>query len=368
MRMRSRALSAASVVALATGLSGPALADTYYWTFSAGDSPLSGQGTITTGALATKPTNEYLPGIAYTVTGITGTFDGYTILGLDTKTTFPGLQDLPAVFSDNFVYPGQDGYGLGVNGDGQNGYLDLLGIAFILAKPNTPGYAPTARIGNDEEFTIVTGYVSETEGPTTTGTAGGTFTLTAVNCFLRGTRILTARGELEIECLTAEDQVLTIRGSYQRIRRIERQVVSPSLEHFPIRLARSALSDDAPHRDLYVSPSHCLYVDGVLIPAVDLINGSSINRCGHEGDIEYFHIELDTHEVIYAERAAVESLLREGMTRFAPLKARNGGRSELEAILRRLAQPVIDIRDPIQVVYDRLSRRALCKWHLLTGI
>jgi hypothetical protein len=98
--------------------------------------------------------------------------------------------------------------------------------------------------------------------------------------------------------------------------------------------------------DTYVSPSHCLYIEGVLIPASDLVNGFSISRCGHEGDIEYFHIELDTHEVVYAEGAAVETLLGEGMTSFATIKARNGGRSELEAFLRRLAQPVIDIPRP----------------------
>jgi hypothetical protein len=48
----------------------------------------------------------------------------------------------------------------------------------------------------------------------------------------------------------------------------------------------------APHRDLYLSRYHCMYLDGVLIPAVDLLNDSTITRCSAEDlrEVEYFHI------------------------------------------------------------------------------
>jgi hypothetical protein len=52
-------------------------------------------------------------------------------------------------------------------------------------------------------------------------------------------------------------------------------------------------------------------IDDVLIEVKDLVNGISITRAVPEGtrDIEYFHIEIETHEVILAEGAPVETLL-----------------------------------------------------------
>src|SRR5215831_239838 len=50
----------------------------------------------------------------------------------------------------------------------------------------------------------------------------------------------------------------------------------------PIRVAQSALGPNTPHRDLFLSRSHCLYLDGVLIPVIDLLNNSTITRCSAE--------------------------------------------------------------------------------------
>jgi hypothetical protein len=44
----------------------------------------------------------------------------------------------------------------------------------------------------------------------------------------------------------------------------------------PIHIARFALSDQYPCRDLYLSPSHSLFIDGFLIPVEMLVNGRSI--------------------------------------------------------------------------------------------
>ena len=56
---------------------------------------------------------------------------------------------------------------------------------------------------------------------------------------------------------------------------------------------------------------HCIFFNEALIPVMYLINEASIAQ-GTPSDmsaIEYYHIELDTHEVIYAEGALVESFL-----------------------------------------------------------
>src|SRR5262249_48385180 len=144
-----------------------------------------------------------------------------------------------------------------------------------------------------------------------------------------------------------------------------------------------------PQADLYLSPNHALFIDGILIPAIHLVNGTSVVQTIPAGvkDIEYFHIKLATHEVIFAEGAAVETLLKlndretffgfirdhfdnvaeytrlygtddgPSMTPCAPRVCYNGRRSELKALLRRIASPVIDIRDPIQIIHDRIAVR-----------
>jgi len=97
-------------------------------------------------------------------------------------------------------------------------------------------------------------------------------------------------------------------------------------------------------------------------------------------DIEYFHIELETHEIILAEGAPIETLLvTEGRERFSnfveyerlygketgppmapyvPVLGYSGGRAHLKALLRLGVSQVLDVRDPIQVAYDRIAARA----------
>jgi hypothetical protein len=77
----------------------------------------------------------------------------------------------------------------------------------------------------------------------------------------------------------------------------------------PIRVARFAIDHHTPYRDLYLSPLHCVFFNEAVIPVMYLINETRIAQ-GTPSDmsaIEYYHIELDMHEVIYAEGALVES-------------------------------------------------------------
>src|SRR5262249_26570889 len=87
----------------------------------------------------------------------------------------------------------------------------------------------------------------------------------------------------------------------------------------PIRVARFAIDDHTPCRDLYLSPLHCLFFNDALIPVMYLINEASIapGAPSEMSALEYYHIELDTHEVIYAEGALVESYDGEGRDNFS---------------------------------------------------
>ena len=210
------------------------------------------------------------------------------------------------------------------------------------------------------------------------------------SCFLRGTRILTSKGEARIEDLRIGDLVVTSRGETMPIKWIGRSFFKkgsarPWPESVqPIRVSRSAIDDQTPHADLYLSPGHALYMDGVLIPVKYLVNDRSITPAMPEGmdAVEYFHIELETHEVIFAEGTPVETFLVNGstnrekftnfveyerlygteplpvMTPYAPIFAYNGGRGELKALLRLAVSPLVDMRDPSQVAYSRIAARA----------
>ena len=52
-----------------------------------------------------------------------------------------------------------------------------------------------------------------------------------------------------------------------------------------------------------------MYLDGVLIEAKDLVNGVSIVQAERVEKVEYFHIELENHDVIIAEGALSESFI-----------------------------------------------------------
>ncbi len=209
------------------------------------------------------------------------------------------------------------------------------------------------------------------------------------SCFLRGTAIQTPDGEVRIEDLRVGDLVLTVRGEAVPIRWIARHLYrkgGPSWPEsvMPIRVSRNALSEGVPHSDLFLSPGHSLFIDGRLIPVNSLVNGISIAPVAPEGTtLEYFHILLATHEVIFAEGAPAESLLvdidnfhenftnfieyerlypgetRLTMTPFAPLAGSYGGRAELKALFRRGVSTVVDVRDPVQRAYDRIATRSL---------
>ena len=78
---------------------------------------------------------------------------------------------------------------------------------------------------------------------------------------------------------------------------------------FPIRFKAGSLADNIPARDLLVSPKHAMFLDGVLIPAEHLVNGATIVKEKPGDDIHYFHLELDSHDVLIAEGAFSESFV-----------------------------------------------------------
>ena len=148
----------------------------------------------------------------------------------------------------------------------------------------------------------------------------------------------------------------------------------------PVRIAPSALAPNVPHTDLYVTGGHALLIDGVLVPAELLINGTTITRdeAREYDELEFLHVKLESHDVIYAEGVPAETLInvQESAVNFADYLRQYGtaatdeehcaphihiwgGRPELVSRLRSALSPWIDLRNQADVVRDRLEERGI---------
>ncbi len=132
-------------------------------------------------------------------------------------------------------------------------------------------------------------------------------------CFRAGTRLLTPDGLRPVESLRKDDLLLTHGGAVRPIiwhghRRIDCRKHSNPETVRPILIEQGAFGPGLPSRDLYLSPDHALYCESALIPAQFLINGVSIRQVDVPS-VTYHHVELASHDVIWAETLPAETYL-----------------------------------------------------------
>jgi hypothetical protein len=206
-------------------------------------------------------------------------------------------------------------------------------------------------------------------------------------CFLKGTTIRTADGDRKIEELAVGDLLPTVFGGICPIQWIGyyRHKKSVQAEPWvkdvpPVRIARSALGPDLPQADLYVSKEHALLIDGVLVTAGSLINGTTITLydAREHNELEFFHIKLARHNVIYAEGVPCETVINfddsavnfaEYLRRYgppitqevpcAPILSCNGRRRAIKSHFRSAISPWIDRRQKLDVIRDELKERGI---------
>ena len=179
-------------------------------------------------------------------------------------------------------------------------------------------------------------------GPDAAGS--GTAVTLSVACFAAGTRIATPRGDVAVEELSVGDAVMLVphpsphplpspaspakgEGEFRvgpgapfsceaPIVWIGRRYVDCAAhprprEVWPVRIAADTFGRGRPRRALWLSPDHAIFLHDVLIPVRHLVDDRSIVRVPMDA-VEYWHVELESHDVILAEGLPVESYLAAG--------------------------------------------------------
>lgn len=194
--------------------------------------------------------------------------------------------------------------------------------------------------------------------------SGNTITTSQVPCFVSGTRIRTTRGEVPVEDLQVGDLAVTSSGKARPIvwighRRIER----PAPAVWPVRIMAGAFGNNIPIRDLFLSPGHAVCVDmagEVFVPVGQLVNGSTIDWV-EVAEVAYWHVELESHDVLLAEGMPCESYMEAGNGAFFRRAHGRLGKVDPGRVaesLSRYARPFVDGGLIVEAIRERLACRA----------
>jgi antigen 43 len=178
--------------------------------------------------------------------------------------------------------------------------------------------------GSTVTFGLTGDYLGDTAAVRTDTVARSGFDVFIMVCFAAGTAVLAKHGEIAVETIRPGDQIMTlVDGAYvpRTVKWVGQRDIDLTrhpkrAEAAPVRIARGALGDNLPRRDLLLSGDHCLFIDGRLYPAKLLINDMTITRELTAKSVSYYHVELEQHAVMVVEGVAAESYLDTGNRAF----------------------------------------------------
>ncbi len=151
-----------------------------------------------------------------------------------------------------------------------------------------------------------------------TGSDGGTGAqFVELACFAAGTWLAAPGGWRLVEALRAGDLVCTADGAARPVRWVGFRTIDLTRHPDPrraqpIRILADAFADAVPSRDLVLSPDHAVFDRGRLVPIRLLVNDATILRETRRRKVTYYHVELDSHDLLLAEGLAAESYLDTG--------------------------------------------------------
>jgi len=216
-----------------------------------------------------------------------------------------GVIDLAQVGSAGGYVLGGISAGDNVGGDAiTTGDFDGDGLGDLLIGT---GRADTGGANSGEAYLVLGGQLDAMDAAD--GSLDGQISLAnAPVCFVRGTLILTDRGEVAVQDIRPGDRVITLDAGPQPVVWIASATRPARGRMAAVRIAAGALGNA---RDLWVSPQHRMLVRGPdgaegFRPAIHLVDGRTIRQV-EGGTVEYFHLMCDRHQVILAEGAPAES-------------------------------------------------------------
>lgn len=215
-------------------------------------------------------------------------------------------------FGTNYLFALVDATGTNyISMGGPNGNPDFLATQLNSAFPGI------MRIGQHEFSTSATaGNATLREIDGDTAWIMGPPTIGSPNCFAAGTGILTPSGMRAIKDLRPGDLVCAEGGRQIVVKWIWVQSVPTTStlgERFAmVRIQAEALGKCRPSRDLVLTSDHALLIDGLLINAGALVNGTTIAyvpASEMSGQFKVYHIETDAHDLVFAEGCLTETFV-----------------------------------------------------------
>ncbi len=188
-------------------------------------------------------------------------------------------------------------------------------------------------------------------------------------CYLSGTQIEVADGVKNIENIEVGDLIYVYNGMNKILKPVTwigsahhyvRTQLPDDIAGYPICITKDALADNVPSKDMYITPEHCLCINGQFIPARMLVNNHSIYYDYSQTDYRYFHIELEEHSIIKADNQLSESYLNTN-------NHHDFYRSEKVVDLqpksksweKDAAAPLVTAREVIEPLYNTYKERAI---------
>lgn len=239
----------------------------------------------------------------------------------------------------------------------------------VLSETYVSGIGLELGIGSTEETLAISGSFSTSSFLVTDFDNSTTITVT---CFAEGTRIATACGEAPVETLKIGDLLRTQHAGLQPIKWIGRRsyggrFLRGNKAALPIRIKAGAIADAVPSRDLFVSPGHAISIDNMLVHASRLVNGVTILQEDAADQVTYYHIELENHEILFAENCPAESFMDEHFRRQFQNVEEFHRLYPGQVAPRAMCQPRLDSGFVLQAILQRLNERAGIKTPAITG-
>lgn len=140
-----------------------------------------------------------------------------------------------------------------------------------------------------------------------------------IGCFLKGTMILTKRGNVAIETLTSNDMVISFgdivnnkthkkeKKKFEPIKWLGKYVKrTPLKKDCPICFTKNSFRPGEPFMDLYLTSNHGVVVNDLLVPAQELVKDPHIYPVYFD-EVVYYHLEVAGHQCIAANGVMTET-------------------------------------------------------------